>query len=287
MGNAGDLLKHGVLAETLRHRLIFRRNQTIRFLDLFGGEPFSCKVSEEIVERVGKLSECALQDGQPDIRAGKYYGSGVLVRKLGDSLGGHVSVFTSDCKEERRQRLRGAGLRPLEEAFPQLGEPGNYDAYRALDVIGSETTRNDLILIDPFAKFLKPGAGGSNRAEHVLPMLSQIANCSTVLLFVLNKDPFNRVGRRFDELLQNHFSGAIAMSCPPIRGSKVIGESKYYADVVLAGADLVGDPGEANYLRCRLELLARKLADALGLSERGHMMMRPRTVGTRSRRCAP
>ena len=123
--------------------------------------------------------------------------------------------------------------------------------------------------------------------EHVLPMLSQIANCSTVLLFVLNKDPFNRVGRRFDELLQNHFSGAIAMSCPPIRGSKVIGESKYYADVVLAGADLVGDPGEANYLRCRLELLARKLSDALGLSERGHMMMRPRTVGTRSRRCAP
>ena len=78
MGNAGDLLKHGVLAETLRHRLIFRRNQTIRFLDLFGGEPFSCKVSEETVERVGKLSECALQDGQPDIRAGKYYGSGVL-----------------------------------------------------------------------------------------------------------------------------------------------------------------------------------------------------------------
>ena len=280
MGNAGDLLKHGVLAETLRHRLIFRRNQTIRFLDLFGGEPFSCKVSEETVERVGMLSDCALQDGQPDIRAGKYYGSGTLARNLGDSLGGHVSVFASDRKEERRERLRKAGLRPLEEAFPQVGEPDNYDAYRALEVIRSETTGNDLILVDPFAKFLKPDAGGSNRAEHVLPMLSQIANCSTVLLFILNKDPFNRVGRRFDQLLQNHFSG-IAMSCPPIRKSKVKGECKYYADVVLAGPDLVSDPGEAAYLRCRLELLARKLADALGLSERGYMMVRPRTIGRR------
>ena len=115
-------------------------------------------------------------------------------------------------------------------------------------------------------------------------MLSQIANCSTVLLFVLNKDPFNPVGRRFDELLQNHFSGAVAMSCPPIRKSKVEGESHYYADVVLAGADLVRDAGEAAYLRCRLEVLAQKPADALGLSERGHMIMRPRTIGTRSRR---
>ena len=242
MGNAGDLLKHGVLAETLRHRLIFRRNQPIRFLDLFGGEPFSCKVSEEIVERVGKLSDCALQDGQPDIRAGKYYGSGVLVRKLGDSLGARVTVFASDRKEERRERLRGAGLRPLEEAFPQVGEPDNYDAYRALEVIRSETTRNDLILIDPFDDFLRPDADGCNRAEHVLPMLGQIANRSTVLLFVLNEDPFGRVGRRFDELLQNHLSGAVVMSCPPIRESKVNGESKYYADVVLAGPDLVGDP---------------------------------------------
>ena len=287
MGNAGDLLKHGVLAETLRHRLIFRQNQPIRFFDLFGGEPSSCEVPEETVERVGKLSECALQDGQPDIRAGKYYGSGTLARNLGDSLGGHVSVFASDCDEERRIRLRKAGLRSLEEVFPQLGEPGNYDAYRTLDVIRSEMTRNDVILVDPFACFLRPDAHGWNRAEHVLPMLSQIADCSTVLLFALNLDPSNRVGRRFDELLQNHLSGALIMSCPPIYKSKVKGESTYFADVVLAGPDLVGDPAAVAHLRCRLELLVRKLADALGLSERGHMTIRPRTAGTRSRRYAP
>ena len=279
MGNAGDLLKHGVLAETLRHRLIFRRKQPIRFLDLFGGEPFSCKVSEEIVERVGKLPECALQDGQPDIRAGKYYGSGMLARKLGDRLGGHVSVFASDCDEGRRRRLRGAGLRPLEDAFPQLGEPGNYDAYRALDVIRSETTGNDVIMVDPFDDFLKPDVDGSNQAEHVLPMLGQIADRSAVLLFALNLNPRNPVGRRFDELLQNHLNGAVAMRCPAVRESEIEGESRWHADVVLAGTDLVSDPGEVADLRRRLELLARKLADALGLPEHGQMMMRPRWIG--------
>ena len=268
MGNAGDLLKHGVLAETLRHRLIFRPNQPVRFLDLFGGEPFSCEASKETVERVRKLSECAIQDGQPDICAGKYYGSGMLARKLGHSFGRHVSVFTSDRDEGRRERLREAGLRPLEEAFPRLGDPANYDAYRALDVIGSETTGNDIILVDPFDDFLKLDAGRSNRAEQILPILCRIADRSTVLLFALNEDPCNPVGRRFDELLQNHLNGAVVMRCPPIRKSQVKGESYYYADVVLAGPDLVGDHAAVAHLRCRLELLARKLADALGLSER-------------------
>ena len=280
MGNAGDLLKHGVLAETLRHRMIFRRNQPIRFLDLFGGEPSSSEISEETVKRVGKLSECALQDGQPDIRAGKYYGSGMLARNLGDSLRGRVTVFASDREEERRIRLRKAGLLPLEEAFPQLGAPDDYDAYRALEVIRSETTSNDLVLVDPFDDFLKADIDGGNRAEHVLPMLSQMAARSTVVLFALNEDPFGREGRRFDELLQNHLNNAVVMSCPPVRPSRISGESNYHADVVLAGPELVGDPAAVAHLRCRLELLARKLADALGLSKRGYMMLRPRLISS-------
>ena len=49
MGNAGDLLKHGVMAEFLRARFIFDRGLPIRFFDLFAGEPFSRDTCDRIV----------------------------------------------------------------------------------------------------------------------------------------------------------------------------------------------------------------------------------------------
>ena len=206
----------------------------------------------------------------------------MLARNLGASLGSHVSIFASDCDEGRRAGLHEADLQPLQDAYPQLGQPANYDAYRALEVIREKTSKNDLVLIDPFDDLLKLSGRSGNRAESVLPMLGQIAESSTVLLFVLNLNPFNPVGRRFDELLATHLNGAYMMTCPPIRKSKVEGESKYYADVVLAGPDLEGDLSAVGNFRRRLELLARKLSDALELSERGYMMLRPRTIGDAS-----
>lgn len=286
MGNAGDLLKHGVLAEILRHRLTAQSDQSIRFLDLFGGEPVDSNTPDAIVRRVGKLSNCALPDGQPDIVSGRYYGSGTMVRKLGQVLGGHVSVFVSDCDEGRRKRLLVEGLQPLEEAFPRVGRLGYYDAYRALESIRGETTGCDLILFDPFDDFLKPDRSGLNRAEGVIPVLSHIAKSSAVVLFGLNKDPFNRMGRRFDELLQIYFADAFIMTCPPIRESGIVGESKYYADVVLAGPELVDSRVANSSLFRRLERLANKLAEALELSDRGRMMLLPRTIGS-SRNSAP
>ena len=41
MGNAGDLLKHGVLAEFVRWRR--EREESFRFIDLFGGDTFDTK----------------------------------------------------------------------------------------------------------------------------------------------------------------------------------------------------------------------------------------------------
>lgn len=64
---------------------------------------------------MGKLSECALQDGQPDIRAGKYYGSGMLARKLGDKLGGRVSVFALDGDEGRRISVAPLARLPISD----------------------------------------------------------------------------------------------------------------------------------------------------------------------------
>ncbi len=281
MGNAGDLLKHGVLAEFLRTRLIFQRDQPIRFLDLFAGEPVRSGTCDGIIKRVDKLSGCALKEAQPDIQSKQYYGSGMLARKLCDSLGGHVSVIVSDCDSERREKLQESGLVMLEDELPHLGNPHGYDAYAALEMIQNETTNEDLILIDPFADFLKPEPNGHNRAEKILPIVSEISKHSAVLLFVLNKNPFNSVGRRFDELLYTHLQGGLILTCPPIHGTdiKIKGESKYYADVVLATPTAPRNCSEFVYFRSRLKFFARKLANAVGLSERGHMMLKPRIIG--------
>ncbi len=169
----------------------------------------------------------------------------------------------------------------LEDEFPALAGSDAYDAYDAydaLEVIQHETSGKDLIMIDPYADFLKPNGNGYNRAESILPMMGKIAQCSAVLLFALNLDPFNPVGRRFDELQRANLSGAYIMTCPPIRQSGINGENKYYADVILAAPTAFTNESERAYFRSRLEVLAKKLARNLELSGRGYAMMRPRLI---------
>ena len=64
VGNAGDLLKHGVLAEFVRWRLKGNAQRNVRFLDLFGGLPESVNVRCEVIGRVGELRGTALGETQ-------------------------------------------------------------------------------------------------------------------------------------------------------------------------------------------------------------------------------
>ena len=133
-GNAGDLLKHGVLAEFVRWRC--RLDKSVRFLDLFGGEPYEEEVSDTVVQRVQALAGSALWEAQPDISDHCYYGSGNLVRKLTEKVGGDVRVLVADCDPERLQRLRASGLSTLDEEFPSCGlNSGQYDAYTTFEQI--------------------------------------------------------------------------------------------------------------------------------------------------------
>ena len=273
MGNAGDLLKHGGMAEFLRTRLIFDRGRPIRFLDLFAGEPFSRDTCGRIVQRVNKLSGCALHEGQPDISSGRYYGSSMLAQKLGKRFKGQVKIIAGDCNKDRQKRLQECGMTLFEDAFPEFPDSKTYDAYKALDFILGKTTDSDLILIDPFGCFLR------GHADDALPKIGKLSKCSTVLLFALNLDPFNPVGRKFDDLLQKHLSGSLIMTCPPICGTKVKGEEKYHADVILASPFLHGSSAEFAHFQDCLENLATRIADALELSERGYAMIMPRTIG--------
>ena len=271
MGNAGDLLKHGVLAEFVRWRI--ERDAPVRFLDLFAGEPFAC-VASETVRRVRWLAGSALTEAQTGIDECRYFGSGKLVYNLGKRLDADVPVFVGDCDSKRLKKLLACDLQPLKDAFPDaFDHSGKYDAYAAFEKIARKARKEDVALIDPFKEFLP------RKAEMIVPRMEEMADRAAVVLFALNKDPGNRVASRFDDLLKDHLKGAWRMTCPPLPYRGLRGESQYHAEVVLASRDLRGDCPDTAGLKASLEDLAWNLAKVLCLCGDGARMLMPRVVG--------
>lgn len=276
MGNAGDLLKHGVLAEFVQW--LCEMHASFRFIDLFGGVPWEAPVGE-VARRVRALPDCALRAAQTGLGINRYYGSGMVARHAAEGRGlRSVRVLTGDRVPAHRARLRAAGLSMIEEDFPGWGlDAGHYDAYAALAEIAGCTDYNDLVLIDPFAEFLH------RHARSVVPRLPELASRSAVLLFALNRDPRNRVGRRFDALLEEHLPGAWRLTCPPLPEQGVKGESKYHAEVVLAAPLLLAhrhslETTNVLTLRERVTEFAGHLS---GVLEVPAWQLAPRVVGSR------
>lgn len=134
MGNAGDLLKHGVLAEFVRWRC--EREESFRFIDLFGGEPWE-RPSPEVVSRIRVLpKDVALRMAQTDIEKDRYYGSGLLVKKIAKQVGkGGVCVLVNDSCQARRRKLKGSGLSLLDENFSLDG----YTAFHEISLGGGRS----------------------------------------------------------------------------------------------------------------------------------------------------
>ena len=276
MGNAGDLLKHGVLAEYVRWQC--KLGVPLRFLDPFGGEPWG-PVVPEVAKRVRALTACPLRMAQTGIEGGRYYGSGFVVRHAAEAAGTEVSILSGDASSARRERLRASGLGMLDEVFAaRAGDAehdpaGGYDGYRMLDTIVDGAEAGDLLLIDPFFDdFVR------SRAADVVPAVAKVTARAVTLLFVLNPSPDDADGQRFDALLRQHLPGAWRVVCPPIRGTGVKGEASYYVDIVLAGclrlAARAG--GDVGVLWRRLADFTRQLAATLRLpAER----LAPRIVG--------
>ena len=268
MGNSGDLLKHGVLAEFVRWQC--ESGGSFRFMDPFGGEPWSEPVPE-VVRRVLALpKDCALRVAQSEIERGRYYGSGLVARRTAEACGhAGVRVLVSDRDSGRRERLRACGLSTLNEDFPDCGDGADdYDGYAAFGKIARSARDGDLALIDPFSEFLP------DKALAVVPRMAEMAGRAALLLFALNLNPDNRVGRRFDKLLAKHLPGAWRMTCPPLHRTGVKGESKYHAEVILAAREFQdhADGRDVATLRSRLDEFTRHLAAALEL-------LKPRIVG--------
>ena len=264
MGNAGDLLKHGVLAEFVRWQCGL--GMPLRFMDPFGGEPWGRPVPE-VERRVRALEPSALRAAQSDIDEHRYYGSSLLVRRAAEaSCGRRISVLGSDACAPRRERLRECGVTMLYEALPGLGAASGrdrYDGYHAFEVIARDAKEGDLALIDPFVDgFVE------RRARVVVPQMAAMAERAAVLLFVLNEDPRSPAGRRFDPLLEDLIPGAWRVTCPPLEGTGVKGESRYHAEVVLAAGLLRDSKREREVagLRRQLTDYLERLARLLGVS---------------------
>ena len=278
MGNAGDLLKHGVLAEFVR----WRRNASVmvssplRFFDFFGGKPWEENAHQEVVRRVQSLTDTALLEAQPEIAQGRYYGSSHLVWQAAENARvGEIFVHASDADKKRDLDLQNSGLLSMEEVNLQPSCPtGNKSPYNAYDafrnwVDSKICVSGNLALVDPFGDFLP------RKSAVVVPQMARMSEQATVVLFALNLNPTNPVGRRFDRLLKAHLPNALKMTCPPICNSTVKGEGKYYADVVLAGPNM----SDAGGLQMQLSAFTEKLAAVLGLSDEQAEMLKPKIIG--------
>lgn len=263
MGNAGDLLKHGILAEFVRWR--FDQGGAFRFIDLFGGELCNQPASDDdaakrarmVAKRVRVLlpQNNALRTAQAGIERDCYYGSGLLVKKMAELAGRNdVCVIVNDSCRERRKRFEKSNLSLLDEEFPGVSSDA-YDAFKEI-VFQDKLQENDLVLIDPFNDLLK-----EKKYVNVIPQMAKAAERATVLLFALNLNPCNKIGQGFDKFLDDHLPKAWRMTMPPLRYSGIKGESTYHAETVLV-ARALEDEGDQKVpaLRECLEKLAACLA---------------------------
>jgi hypothetical protein len=246
MGNAGDLLKHGILTEFV-HWWCEQHpgGERFRFLDPFGGRPWSPSPPPEVVRRLEALAGTSLARAQAN-GGGKYLGSGHLVLA---SAEGRAEVLVSDRLPAACRALVASGLRALEAP-----EFDSRDGYTVLNV----STVADLVLIDPFAEFI------SRCAKKEVPRIAKAAEKSGVLLFVLDEDASSAQSRDYAELRDRLLPGAFVARAAKLRGQVVRGETKYDAEVVLVPATSSAS-AFGSQLVPRLETFCEGLSSVLGV----------------------
>jgi len=245
MGNAGDFVKHGLLAEFTQWWCAQER-RPLRFLDPFAGRPWT-PPKPEITRRIQALPRGAFSDAQSD-PTNKYYGSAHVVLYAAQAVGASADVAVSDRDPEAREALVS------ESSMRSLVCPGfsPSDGFSILDA----DVEADLVLLDPFADFLK------TRASDVIPKIADTSQRIACVLFVLNLDPSNRVGQDYQALRSAHLPTAWSLHCPKLLDRGVRGESRYEVDVLLAWEPLQNHPA-SGALRERLKSYADSLSEVL------------------------
>ena len=278
MGNAGDIIKHGVLAEFLEWRLVHDESAVVRksrpklrIADTFGGCPWDNIHKDEIKERIGKLSDTAFGRAQNHGNEDMYYGSTLLMRQVAKNCDAAVHIEVSDkdkdafCNWTNTLRIydsiKWINLPRDSEDFRQN------DGYRILDD-SEKPGQYDLILIDPYSEFLRDEFI-KDEHEHFSRILSLTEKYPDlfVAVFVLDMNPNNSIGKSFAEFKKEKLADcAFSLRCPKLSaadGNIVKGESGFDSEILLINAKIGDDKYRKLYEQ--LQHFAQQSAKALPL----------------------
>ena len=247
MGNAGDIIKHGVLAEFVQWWLQDRK--TFRYADPFGGRPWGMAKSQAAarVESMHKqgfaLGFAQRAEEQLASKHGitTYYGSSHVVMNI---CGKRATVFADDVDKLAREDLRESGVQIISASreFPNYS-PDN--GYAILDYAAKASL--DMVLVDPYKEFM---GGEFSRQGRVSgsPMEARFANIVKatekpenknlwVAVFVLDWEDVEDEYRKFrKDVLGNC---AVGLRCDRLgKHKRLDGEKSYDMEIVLVSNQL-------------------------------------------------
>ena len=241
MGNAGDIIKHGILAEFARWWI--EEGQKLRYADPFGGRPWGGS-KPAVKNRLSRFknSNCALWKAQKESQSvasgGLYYGSSHVVLNTAQE---RVDVFADDADKIARADLKASGLHIISDELPDYRGNG----YSILQPAILKAGQYNLILIDPHADFLRTELSHpkeKGQFSKIKDAIEDPANCDLwVAIFVLMDNDHRE---EYESRRKHFFCGhGIALRCPcmPVQEDQPDGEHHYDMEILLVSSRLAVD----------------------------------------------
>ena len=269
MGNVGDIIKHGLLAEFLEWWATTRGNQKLQIADTFAGCPWSnIYAGSGVKERLRNLEKTALGKAQignklSDEISDVYLGSSYLMHSIAAKLHIPVNIIVSDNNKDARCNWKSASTKNMK--LETIGEKN--DGY---EILNKAFRKNlDLILIDPYSVFLRDEFYRIKKEEtpknfaRILKLVKNNPNLF-VAVFVLDLDKTNDVGKEFNDFKEIKLSScAYSIRAPKINKDKtsIRGESGFDSEILLIGKQIA--EGKCGALRERLKDCAKAATGVL------------------------
>ncbi len=252
MGNASDIIKHGLLAEFVKWwKDSNNKTLPLRVADTFGGRPWG---KNRKIINILKSSECYALGRAYSEADDKYLGSSHLIRQVAEECEVEVSIDIFDkCKEVRCALAESI----LNEDSMQLIELPYDDGYTIL-CYKQKPEKYGLILIDPYSEFLKGefwDEGDPKYFTRIIELTEKYPNLFVAVFVLEDKE---KEGERFANFKRGKLSHcAFSLRCPKQ------GKSIFDTEILLIGQQIAD--GKCNKLRERLEHFVTKASDALSL----------------------